>query len=154
MGRRATTCLICLPNDAATVNGRDTLSHDLWGRGCDPPGSELPNAENKLLHPKRQWRAAGIEPRYDWGKKRKSNDPFGLLPPEAQAGLQCQRKAKAIGTRRFSVKESRGCYQGPILGKAWTQLGKAIPDYFGSRNRCILFRRLRWKSCTPPLECK
>ena len=32
---------------------------------------------------------------------------------------------------------------GPILGKAQTQLGRAILDYFGSRNKCILFRRLR-----------
>ena len=154
MGRGATTCLMGLPNDAATINGRDTLRHDLWGRGCDPPGGKLPNAENKLLHPKRQWRAAGIEPRSDRGKKRKSNDPFGLLPPEAQAGLRHQCKAEAIGTRRFSVKESHGRCQGPILGKARIQLGRAIPDYFGSRNRCILFRRLRRKIYTSPLECK
>ena len=65
-------------------------------------------------------RAAGREPRSDRGKKRKSNDPLGLLPPEAQVGLRRQREAEAIGTRRFSVKESRGCCQGPILGKART----------------------------------
>ena len=153
MGKGATTCLMGLPNDAAMINKRDSLRHDLWGRGCDPPKGKLPNAENKLLHPKRQWWAAGREPRSDRGKKRKSNDPLSLLPLEAQAGLRRQREAEAIGTRRFSVKESRGCYQGPILGKG-TQLGRAIPDYFSSRNRCILFRRLRWKSCTPSLECK
>ena len=154
MGSGATTCLMSLPNDAATVNRRDTLHHDLWGRGCDPPRGKLPNAEKKLLHPKRQWWAVGRELRSDRGKKRKSNDPLGLLPLEAQAGLRRQHEAEAIGTRRFSVKESCACCQGPILGKAQTQLGRAIPDYFGSRNRCILFRRLRWKSCTPSLECK
>ena len=30
MGRGTPTCLMGLPNDAATVNGRDTLRHDLW----------------------------------------------------------------------------------------------------------------------------
>ena len=37
----------------------------------------------------------------------------------------------------------RGCCQRPNLGKARAQLGRAIPDYFGSRNRCVLFRRFR-----------
>ena len=154
MGRGTPTCLMGLPNDGATVNGRDTLRHDLGGWGCNPTGSKLPNAENKFLHPKRQWWAAWGEPKSDRGKKRKSNDPLSVLPPETQTGLRHQRKVEAIGTRRFSVKEGRGRRQRPILGKAWAQLGRAIPDYFGSRNRCVLFRRFRWKSCTPPLECK
>ena len=37
----------------------------------------------------------------------------------------------------------RGCCQRPILGKAQAQLGRAILDYFGNRNRCVLFRRFR-----------
>ena len=92
--------------------------------------------------------------RWVWAHLPNSNDPLSLLPPEAQAGLRRQRKAEVIGTKRFSVKESRGCCQGPILEKARTQLGRAIPDYFSSRNMCILFRRLRWKSCTTSLKCK
>ena len=83
------------------------------------------------------------EPRSNRGKKRKSNDPFSVLPPETQARLRRQRKAEAISTRRFSAKESRGCCQRPILGKARAQVGRVILNYFGSRNRCVLFRRLR-----------
>ena len=143
-----------LLNDATMVNRKDTLCHDLWDRGYDPPRDKLPNAENKLLYPKRQWWAVGREPRSNRGKKRKSNDPLGLLPPEAQVRVRRQREAEAIGTRRFSVKKSRGCCQGLILGKTQTQLGRTISDYFSSRNRCILFRRLRWKSYTLSLECK
>ena len=52
MGRGTPTCLIGLPHDVATLNGGDTLRHDLWGRGRNPPRSELPNTENKFLHPK------------------------------------------------------------------------------------------------------
>ena len=58
-------------------------------------------------------------------------------------GYDVNVKLKAIGTRRFSVKESRRYCQKPIIGKAWVQLGRAIPNYFGSRNRCVLLRRLR-----------
>ena len=54
LGRGSVTCLMSLPNDTATVNMRDTLRHDLWGRGYDPPRGKLPNAEIKLLHPKWQ----------------------------------------------------------------------------------------------------
>ena len=154
MGRGTPTCFMGLPNDAVMINERDTLRHGLWGWGCNPPGSKLPNAENKFLHPKRQWWAVRKEPRSDRWKKRKSNNPLGVLPPETQVRLWRQRKAEAIGTRRFSVKEGRGCCQRPILGKARAQLGRAIPDYFGSRNRCVLFRKFRCKSCTLPLECK
>ena len=154
MGRGTPTCLMGLPNDAVMFNGGDTLRYDLWGWGCNPPGSKLPNLENKFLHPKQQWWAAGLEPRSDRGKKRNSNDPLGVLQPETETGLRHQRKAEAIGTRRYSVKEGCESCQRPILGKTRAQLGRAISDYFGSGNRCVLFRRFGWKSCTPPLECK
>ena len=154
MGRGTPTCLMSLPNDTVTVNERDTLRHDLWSWSCDPSVGKLPNTENKFLHPKRQWWAVGRKPGSDRGKKRKCNNPLGVLPPKTQAGLLRQHKAEAIGTRRFSVKEGCKRCQRPILGKARAQLGRAIPDHFGSKNRCVLFRRLRWKSYTLPLECK
>ena len=154
MGRGAVICLIDLPDHTAMVNRRDAFCHDLWGRGCNPPRGKLPNTENELLHSKRQWWTTREKPRSDRGKKRKSSDPIGLLPPEAQIGIWCQCEVKAISTRGLSVKESYGCCQGPILGKAWTQLERTISDYFSSRNRCILLRRLRWKSYTSSMECK
>ena len=154
MGRGAATRLMDLPDYTMTVNMRDTFSHDLWGRRYYPSRGKLPNAEDELLHSKQQWWTTGAEPRSNRGKKRKSNDPIGLLPLEAQAGVWCQCEVKAISARGFSVKESCGCCQEPILGKARTQLGRTIPDYFSSKNRCILLRRLRWKSCTSSMECK
>ena len=154
MGRGATTCLMDLPDHTATVNRRDAFCHDLWGWGCNPSRGKLPNAENKLLHSKQQWWTTGEKPRSERGKKRESSDPIGLLPPEAQIGVWRQCEVEAISTRGLSVKESCGCCQKPILGKAGTQLGRAILNYFSSRNRCILLRELRWKSCTSSLECK
>ena len=144
MGRGAATCLMDLLDHTMTVNRRDTFYHDLWGRGCYPSRGKLPNTEDELLHSKQQWWTTGEEPRSDRGKKRKNSDPIGLLPPEAQVGVW----------RQCEVKESCRCCQKPILGKAGTQLGKAIPNYFSSRNKCILFRGLRWKSYTSSLECK
>ena len=154
MGRRATTRPMDLSDHTAMVNRRVALHHDLWDWGCNPPRGKLPNAENKLFHPKRQWWATGGEPRLNQGKKRKNNDPISLLPLEAQEGVWCQREVEAIGTRGFSIKESHGSYQGTILGNARTLLGRTIPDYLSSRNRCILFRRFRRKSCTLFMECK
>ena len=55
----------------------------------------------------------------------------------------CQCKAEAISNRGLSVEESHRCCQEPILGKVGTQLGRAILNYFSSRNRCILLRVLR-----------
>ena len=126
MGRRAATCLMDLSDHAMTVNRRDAFHHDLWGQGCNPPRGKLPNAENELLHSNRQWKSAEGEPRSNRGKKRKSNDPISLLPPEAQVGVWCQCEDEAIGTGGFSVKENCGCCQGPILGKARIQLGRTF----------------------------
>ena len=154
MGRGAVTHLRDLLDHTTTVNRRDTFCHNLWGQGCYPSRGKLPNAEDELLHFKQQWWTTGEEPRFDRGKKRKTSDPIGLLPLKAQAGVWRQCEVQAISTRGLSVKESCRCYQKPILGKAGTQLGRAIPNYFNSRNRCILLRGLRWKSYTSSLECK
>ena len=154
MGRRTVTRLMDLSDYTATVNKRDAFRHNLWGRGCNPPRSKLCNAENELLYSRRQRWTIGGKPRFDRGKKRKSNDPIGLLPPEAQAGVWCQYKVEAISTKGFNIKESYGCCQESMMGKARTQLGRTIPNYFSSKNRCILLRRLRWKSCTSSMEWK
>ena len=154
MGRGATTCLMDLPDYTTMVNRKDTFRHYVWGRGCYPSRGKLPNAEDKFLHSKQQWWTIGKDPRPDREKKRKGSDPVGLLPPEAQAGIWCQCETEAISMRGLSVEESRRCCQESILGKARTQLGRTIPNYFSSRNKCILLRRLRWKSCPSSLECK
>ena len=154
MGRRTVTRLMDLSDYTVMVNKRDNFCQDLWGRTCNSPRGKLPNTENELLHSKRQWWTTGEEPRSDRGKKRKSSNPIGLLPPKAQARVWHQCEVEAISTRGPSVKESCGFCQKPILGKVGTQLGRAIPNYFSRRNRCILFRGLRWKNCASPLECK
>ena len=150
MGRGAATRLMDLPNHTTTVNRRDTFCHDLWGQGCYPSRGKLPNVEDELLHSKQQWWTIREEPKSDQGKKRKSSDPIGLLPLEAQAGVWRQCEVETISTRGLNVKESYRCCQIPILGKAGTQLGRVIPNYFSSRNRSILLRGLRWKALPRP----
>ena len=108
-----------LPNDAATVNGKDTLHHDLRGQDCDPSRGKLPNAENKLLHPKQQWRAAGREPRSDRGKKRKNNDPLGLLPPEGQVGYDVNVKLRPLASGDLVLRKVMGAAKDPF----WEKLG-------------------------------
>ena len=154
MGRRTVTRLMDLSDYTVMVNKRDAFRHNLWGRGYNLPRGKLPNAENELFHSKRQWWTTRGEPRSDRGKKRKSSDPIGLLPPKTQAGVWRQCEVEATSTRGLSLKESCRCCQKPILRKSGTQLGRAISDYFSSRNECILLRGLRWKSYTSFLECK
>ena len=117
MGRKAATRLMDLLDHAVTINRRDAIRHDLWGRGCNPPKDKLPNTENELLHSKRQWWTTGGEPRSNRGKKRKSNDPIGLIPPEAQAGVRRQCEVKAIDARGFSVRKVVGATKNPSWGK-------------------------------------
>ena len=154
MGRGAATRLMDLPDYTTTINKRDTFRHDLWGRGCYPSRVKLPNDEDELLHSQQQWWTTRKELRFDRGKKRKSNDPIGLLPPKAQVGVWRQCEVEAINTKGLSVKEGCRCCQKPILRKAGTQLGMAIPNYFSSRNRCILLIGPRWRSYSSSLECK
>ena len=108
MGRGTPTCLMGLPNDVATVNGRDTLRHDLWGWGCNPTGSKLPNAENKFLHPKWQWWAVGGEPR---------SDPLGVLPPETQRGYDANVKLRPLALGDLVLRKVMGAAKDPSWGK-------------------------------------
>ena len=40
-----------LPNDAASVNGRDTLRHDLWGKGVIPLEANFPTLRTNSFTP-------------------------------------------------------------------------------------------------------
>ena len=51
MGRRATTCLMGLLNDAAMVNRRDTLHHDLWAEAVIPLEANFPTLRTNSFTP-------------------------------------------------------------------------------------------------------
>ena len=51
MGRATPTCLMGLPNDATTVNGRDTLRHDLWAEAVIPLEANFPTLRTNSFTP-------------------------------------------------------------------------------------------------------
>ena len=101
------------------------------------------NVEDEHFYSEQQRGIAGKEFGLNQREKRKDDDTTSLLPPETQARVRCQCKVMAINARRLGVEKIFGKCQEPSLGKVWAQLGMTISHHFSSRNRCILFRRLR-----------
>ena len=101
------------------------------------------NVEDEHFYSEQQRGIAGKEFGLNQREKRKDDDTTSLLPPETQARVRCQCKVTAINARRLGVEKIFGKCQEPSLGKDGAQLGRTILHHFSSRDRCILFRRLR-----------
>ena len=101
------------------------------------------NVEDEHFYFEQQRGIAGKEFGLNQREKRKDDDTTSLLPPETQAKVRCQCEATTINTRRLGIEKSFRKCQEPSLGKAGAQLGRTISHHFSSRDRCILFKRLR-----------
>ena len=154
MGGRTATRLVDISDYTTSINRRDSLFHDLWGRDCYPYRDWLPIIEDEHFYSEQQWWIAGKEFGLNQREKRKGNDTTSLLPPETQAKVRYQYEVTATNARRLGVEKSFGKCQEPSLGKVRAQLERTISHHFSSRNRCLLFRKLRWERCTLPMECK
>ena len=86
--------------------------------------------------------------------KRKCHGSIGVLSTQAQVGIRLKCEVNAIDAWRLGIKKGFGDCQEPNMGKIMAQLGRVISYHLDGWNRCILSRRFRRKSCTPPLECK
>ena len=52
-------------------------------------------------------------------------------------------KLRPLAPRDLVLRKVVGAAKNPSWGKLGPKLGRTIPNYFSSKNRCILFRRLR-----------
>ena len=117
MGRRATTCLMDLPDHAMMVNKRDALRHDLWGQGCNPLRGKLPMLRTNSFTPSGNDELLGESLDLIEERREKAIIQLAYYHQKLKKGYDANVKLRPLAPRDLVLRKVMGAAKEPSWGK-------------------------------------
>ena len=119
MGGGITTYLLDVSNNSSSINRRNPIFNDIWGRGCNSSGHWLSNVENNAFTS--DGNDELLEKSLDLIEERRENATVQLAyyQHKLKQGYDTNVKLRPLSPKDLVLRKVLGTTKNPAWGKFW-----------------------------------